>query len=244
MPSIKWNEYWDRYDWSQDGDEWSGQAEYCNQPYELWKKSLIETFVKENLRPTSVALEIAPGHGRWSSYLVQNTEHVHLVDLNPSCIAFCKERFSDFNNVSYHINNGKSLSFIEPSTIDFVWSYDSFVHMDRGTIGYYFDAFSTVLKPGGKAVVHHAGLRHAMLYLSFLALLGKPGRWLYRILAMKRDTAGGGDGDRSHVSNEVIRHLANKAGLAVLYQVDSWGKENRFNCKRFNDTITGLERKV
>ena len=45
MPSRDWNKTWDRgYEWSQGGDEWTGQAEYCGQPYEAWKQSILDKF--------------------------------------------------------------------------------------------------------------------------------------------------------------------------------------------------------
>ncbi|MFH0945547.1 MAG: class I SAM-dependent methyltransferase, partial [Planctomycetota bacterium] len=95
MPSVEWNKYWDRYEWTHDGEEWDGQARYCGQPYDAWKASLLETFVQDDLQPSSVVLEIAPGHGRWSEYLIGKAGRVLLVDLNPGCIEFCRKRFAD-----------------------------------------------------------------------------------------------------------------------------------------------------
>jgi len=242
MPSVEWNKYWDRYDWSRDGEEWDGQARYCGQPYEAWKAALLETFVRDELDPSKTVLEIAPGHGRWSEYLIAHAGRVFLVDLNPQCIEFCRERFGDRENVEYLVNDGRSLPGIADASIDFVWSYDSFVHIEREAIQSYFHELSRVLRPGGVAVIHHAGRRHSMLPLGFLRRLGPPGRWVYRVLSMKLDTAGGDDGDRSHVSRELVRRMAERAGLEVLAQTDSWGATGEFDCRRFDDAITRLRR--
>jgi SAM-dependent methyltransferase len=242
MPSIKWNECWNDYAWVNDGDEWDGQAKYCHQPYEAWKASLVETFIQANLPPSSVALEIGAGHGRWSPYLIQGAARVILVDMNPSCVAFCREKFSDHAQVACLVNDGKSLPFIEDDSIDFVWSYDSFVHMEKEPIQSYLHEFSRILRPGGSAVIHHAGRRHAMLPLAFIARFGRPGKALFRLLSMKRDTASGGDGDRSFVSNRMIRGMARAAGLHLRAQADAWGDDGQFNCRRFKDTISILEK--
>jgi len=242
MPTIDWNRKWDRYDWPDHGDEWSGQADYCGQPYETWKASAFETFMAGNLGPAAVSLEVGCGHGRWSSYLVANSARVTLVDLNPSCIDHCRERFSRCANVSYFTNDGASLPFVEDSSVDFIWSYDAFVHMEGNVIRAYLREFARILRPGGRAVLHHAGRRHGWLWLSFVARWGRPGKWFFRILSMKGNTAGGGDGDRGMISRERMRRMIRAAGLTVVFQVDSWGEDSRFDCKRFNDVITGMAR--
>ena len=153
MPSTDWNKTWDkRYDWSRGGDEWTGQAEYCGQPYEDWKRSLLETFAQPNLAPTSVALEVAPGRGRWTEFLVANAAKVHLFDLNDSCIEACRQRFADVDHVTYCVNDGSSLPGVDAASVDFVWSYDSFVHMEADTIRGYLSEFARVLRPGGRFV--------------------------------------------------------------------------------------------
>jgi hypothetical protein len=133
--------FWDQqYDWPKDGDEWDGQARFCRQPYDAWKKSLVETFVAPNISLSSVVLEIAPGHGRWSKEMVGRCKELILVDLSPSCIGFCKEIFASYHHVRYITNDGMSLNAVEDNGVDFVWSYDSFVHMDKDTIGSYLAA--------------------------------------------------------------------------------------------------------
>jgi len=243
MPSTDWNKTWDKgYDWSQDGDEWTGQAEYCGQPYPEWKQSILETFVRPNLTPESVSLEVAPGRGRWTQFLVENSAKVHLFDLNESCIDACRKRFADVDHVTYAINDGSSLPGVEDGTVDFVWSYDSFVHMEADTIEAYLREFARVLRPGGKAVIHHAGRKNAMLPLGFMIRLGSVSRYVYKLLSMKRDTMGRPDGKRSVVSRELFASLAGRAGLEVQFQVDSWGEQNQYDCKRFNDFVTGMQK--
>ena len=242
MPSVSWNrDTWnDKHEWELDGDEWSGMAAYCGQPYPLWKQGLIDTFVLPYVGPETDVLEIAPGHGRWSTTLVERARSVTLVDLLPSCIEACKERFADAKNVTYHVNDGKSLAFVDDASIDYVWSFDSFVHMELPIIDGYLSEFARVLRPGGRLVLHHAGRRHWALPLAPInTRLGKPGRVLYRLAAQGRwhDS-----GFRANVSRRAVADLLAKHGLTLESQTDRWGSDGQFTVEKFRDCVTVASR--
>ena len=100
---------WDRqHEWSEDGDEWKGQAVLCGVPYETWKRSLIDTLILPNARGRTV-LEIAPGHGRWSEHIAKVANRLILVDLSPRCIDHCQNRFANDRHIEYHVNDGRHL---------------------------------------------------------------------------------------------------------------------------------------
>ena len=221
---------WDRdHDWSEDGDEWKGQALLCGVPYETWKQSLIDSLIVPNATGKTV-LEIGPGHGRWSASIVQVAKRVLLVDLSSNCIAYCQSRFP---GVECHVNDGGHLPADLSSQVDFVWSYDSFVHMDAEVIKSYFQELARVLKPGGRAIIHHANRR--FLRLAFLRNWGRGGRKAYRWLSQGWSTEG--DGWRSNVSAAMIARLAREAGLNVEDQMQYW---NGCGVPRFNDCISVL----
>lgn len=228
---------WDsRYQWPKDGDEWDGQARFCNQPYDRWKKSLVDVFIAPNLSENSIVLEIAPGHGRWSKEIVGLCRELILVDLSPSCIEFCQKLFASYNHVRYLTNDGKSLTGVEDNCVDFIWSYDSFVHMEKDVIESYLREIQRVLKGGGKAIIHHPGRKHAFLWLGFLRYVGKTGREIYKIISMGklRDK----DGWRSNISKKLFYKLAVDSGLIVEDQVQYWGANNEFGVPRCGDFIT------
>lgn len=232
---------WDqRYAWPKDGDEWDGQARLCHQPYEAWKRSLIDAFILPNITKNMVVLEIASGHGRWSREMVGLCKELILVDLSPSCIEFCKGLLATHSHVQYIANDGKSLPGVKDGYVDFVWSYDSFVHMDPDTIGAYLSEIRRVLKPGGKAIIHHPGRRHEWLWLGFLMQGGKTGRSLYKVVSMGK--LGDDDGWRSNVSGQVFGKLAEDRGLAVQSQIRTWGKNHEFGIPRFSDAMTVLKK--
>jgi len=238
MPSIEENKFWDKeYNWSEHGDEWSDQASFCRIPYGEWKKSIVDFFIYPNIKEGATVLEIAPGHGRWTKYILEKAGRVILSELNPGCIDYCKKIFSNFNNVEYFVNDGKSLSFVKSESADFIWSYDSFVHMERDVIEAYFEEFSRVLKKGGFAIIHHANRKDFFLKLGFLRKYGKNWRRFYNLISIGRNVSEDG---RSAVSNRIIRNLAERSGFKIEYQINSWGPGNIYNSKCFNDYITKI----
>jgi hypothetical protein len=50
----------------------------------------------------------------------------------------------------------RSLSMIPDSSVDFVFSFDSFVHPDREVVEAYLRQLGTKLKIGGKGFIHHS----------------------------------------------------------------------------------------
>lgn len=242
MPTIRENKLqWDaRHDWRKDGDEWDSMAAYCKQPYEEWKHSVIETFITPNIPLHATVLEVAPGHGRWTEFIVRAAGHVILVDVSPSCINYCMKRFARHENIEYYVNDGESLEFLKTDSINFGWSFDSFVHMNRDVISAYFREFARALKPGGKVIVHHAGRRHSTLWLGFLLRLGRPGRLVYQTISMNLISKT--DGWRSNVSKKLVRHLAEENGLRIETQIQGWGHASQYNVGRFRDYITTLSK--
>lgn len=155
MPSVEENlAVWEsEWDWSREGDEWS---DLWGGTPTLWRSAIlprIDAFV-----PTGTILEIAPGYGRCTQYLKDLGEELVVVDLAERCIGHCRERFADAANIEYHVNDGRSLAMIDDGSIDFVFSYDSLVHVEADVIGDYLSELSTKLKPDGVGFIHHSNL--------------------------------------------------------------------------------------
>ncbi|WP_242529146.1 class I SAM-dependent methyltransferase [Methylacidimicrobium sp. B4] len=232
---------WDKeYHWKDHGEEWTGQAKVCGKPYSLWKESVVETFLKANIGPETKVLEIGSGHGRWTSEILGLCGHIFVVDLSESCLEYCRSRFADRQNISFLQTDGRSLKGIGDAAIDFIWSYDVFVHIDAPTIRAYFEEFHRVLRPKGRAAIHHAGRRHYALPFAFLRKIQPRGAGIYRWLSM--GISSDDDGWRSDVSRELIRGAARQSGLAVVSQRRSWGPNREFGVPRYGDWITILSK--
>jgi ubiquinone/menaquinone biosynthesis C-methylase UbiE len=108
--------------------------------------------------PKSDILELAPGYGRCTQYLANLCKNLIVVDLNSNCIEHCKERFNKLSNIEYFTNDGKSLNMIKNNSIDFIFSWDSMVHVEKDTISIYLEQLANKLKQGGMGFIHHSNL--------------------------------------------------------------------------------------
>lgn len=155
MPTIDENRSWwnERYDWSQKGERWStgwGGSEaqwYCT----IFPR--VHTFL-----PAGSLLEIAPGYGRWTQMLKAHCEKLTIVDLAESCIESCKKRFHKDTHITYHVNDGKSLAMIPDASIDFVFCFDSMVHVEKDVIETYLSQLARKLTPNGVGFIHHSNI--------------------------------------------------------------------------------------
>jgi SAM-dependent methyltransferase len=145
-----WSEVWD---WSDAGEGWS---DWWGGTPALWFGAIlprIHAFV-----PTKTILEIAPGYGRWTEYLKDFCDRLIAVDLTEKCIESCRTRFRGADNIEYHVNDGRSLEMVEDSSVDFVFSFDSLVHVDEDVLEPYLAQLAAKLRPNGVGFFHHSNL--------------------------------------------------------------------------------------
>ncbi len=178
---------WSAWDWSRGGDEWND----TDVP-EQWKASLVDEVLLPNLGDARAVLEIGPGGGRCSEVLQPRQERLVLVDVTPRALDLCRERLVEAANVEYVLSEGAAFPAIEPASIDWVWSFDVFVHIAPLDVASYIREIARVLRPGGTALIHHSG-----------ALQRFPG-W------------------RSPMTGVLFAKLARDEGLEVMRQFDSW----------------------
>jgi SAM-dependent methyltransferase len=155
MPSVEDNRrYWGNlYDWPDQGDEWSAPWGGADTHWHATLLPRVRTFL-----PTGTVLEIAPGYGRWSGYLIAASERYVGVDLAESCVALCRERFRGEPTAEFHVNDGRSLAAVEDAAVDFVFSFDSLVHAEADVIADYVRELSRKLSPEGIGFLHHSNL--------------------------------------------------------------------------------------
>ena len=154
MPSIAANLSWGTYDWPQQGEEWSeewGDAET------QWHATILPRI--RRFLPAKRILEIAPGYGRWTGFLINASEQYTGIDLNPECVAACRKRFAGAPHARFESNDGKSLAVVPDDSIDFAFSFDSLVHVEIEVIEAYLGELSRKLSPSGIAFLHHSNLR-------------------------------------------------------------------------------------
>ncbi len=153
MPSVAENlDYWETdYDWNQGGDAWSSP---WGDASAQWYGSILPRV--RHFLPVQNILEIAPGFGRWTAFLLDYCDNLIGVDLAPKCVEACRERFADRKGTTFHTNDGQTLPMVASSSIDFAFSYDSLVHVESETLASYLSELARVLKPEGAAFLHHS----------------------------------------------------------------------------------------
>ena len=154
MPSLDENKQtWGAtYDWAQAGDEWSVA---WGTPRAQWHGCLLPRifpFLGGRI------LEIAPGHGRWTEFLQAHCTSLIGIDLAPSCVDQCKQRFKDDAHPKFEVNDGLTLPTVDDASIDFAFSFDSLVHAEADALSSYVGELARVLKPGAVAFIHHSNL--------------------------------------------------------------------------------------
>lgn len=220
MPTLDENRnHWRAYDWTGRGDEWS---EVWGGTDVLWSGTLwprLRAFL-----PTGLLVEIAPGYGRISSFLVGHCDRLIGIDLSEPCVEACAERFQNVSHASFRLTDGLTLTGIENGSVDLVVSFDSLVHADARVLAGYIGELARVLRPGAFAFLHHSNLAAFIDSVS-----GEPTienrHW--------RDPT---------VSAASVRELARHAGLScTLQEIVGWGGTELTDC--FSLVVAAPERR-
>jgi ubiquinone/menaquinone biosynthesis C-methylase UbiE len=150
---------WDNYDWSKGGgDEWTLDVKENKKIDPIqWKNLLISSMMLKYIKRNSDIMEIGVGAGRWTEFLQSLAKKLILVDISEKCLDICRRKFKNFDNVEYNLVTSR-LDMIKDNGVDYIWSYDVFVHLNPTDIERYIEDFSRILKPGGHAIIHHSGL--------------------------------------------------------------------------------------
>lgn len=155
MPNVEANvDTWNAgSSWSAQGEEWSGQ--WGGSEAQWWGTLMprLHSFL-----PTGTILELGPGHGRWTQYLKDQCDELILVDLAESCIDACRARFHAADNITFHVNDGKSLEAVPGGSVDLAFSFDSLVHAEVDVLEAYAQELARTLKPDGIAFIHHSNI--------------------------------------------------------------------------------------
>ncbi|MCP5559331.1 MAG: class I SAM-dependent methyltransferase [Verrucomicrobiaceae bacterium] len=198
-------EIWDNWDWAAGGDEWT--------PSQEWKDSLVANILKPRVAEGSTVVEIGPGAGRWTEHLIPLATTYTGIDLSKTCIELCAAKFATHKNATFRTNQGNDLPGVSDGSVDIIWSFDVFVHINLADIATYLDEFRRVLKPGGRAIIHHG------------------------------TTAGHSGGWRSDATTAELNALINAMGLEVAEQFSNWEDgSTRHEVGLYQDQITVIAR--
>ncbi|QFT01065.1 Methyltransferase domain protein [Labrenzia sp. THAF191b] len=208
MPDVEWNKkYWnEEYQWPMAGEEWSKQ--WGGAQIQWW--SSIAPRIGSFL-PANTILEIAPGYGRWTKFLLNNCKHYKGFDLSINALEYCKNHYFSHGLAAsreFTLTNGYLLPGVGGETIDFVFSFDSLVHAEMDVIESYISEISRILKHGAHAFIHHSNYADVMN-------------------SFEKNTARRG----VDVSAARFKEVANKHGLtATVQEKITWDSEQLQDC--------------
>jgi SAM-dependent methyltransferase len=204
------------YEWIAAGEEWS----------EPWGGSAAQWFGSilpriQACLPAKTILEIASGFGRWSNYLKDHCQQLHLVDPAADCIEACRSRFAAHSRVSCHVNDGRSLDMVPSGSIDFVFSFDSLVHVRWEIVEVYVAQIADKLTTEGRGFIHHSNLG---AYASSIARRA-------RKLVSKGNIVGSDHQRDPEMTAELFRGLCEQHGLKCFSQeLVNWRGRRLIDC--------------
>jgi len=149
-------------------------------------------------------LEIAPGFGRWTRFLMPLCQQYTGIDISEECVAACRARFP--SKGTFVVNDGYSLAAIPDEQFDLVFSFDSLVHVEMDVMQSYLPQIISKLNQGGVALLHHSNLG---------MLGGKPD-----------DNGLRG----ATVSAESVRACVREVGHVLRQEIIKWGPTEHLDC--------------
>ena len=111
-------------------------------------------YVLPYVKPDHVALEIGPGGGRWTRYLL-GFKKLYVVDHYPELLQELKKIF-DKPNMTFIVNGGTDFPGVPDNSIDYLVSIACFVHLEAHLIDSYLKNMVRILKPGGNAFLTYS----------------------------------------------------------------------------------------
>ncbi|OFZ30114.1 MAG: hypothetical protein A2622_09690 [Bdellovibrionales bacterium RIFCSPHIGHO2_01_FULL_40_29] len=109
------------------------------------------------LKSTDHVLEIGSGSGDMAARLAPQLERLYCADISLSFLEIAQKKCEKWSHVSFHHLQSFDLDFIEPGTLDAIYSHAVFIHLNLYDFYWYFKIFSAVLKENG------------LIYIDFLS---------------------------------------------------------------------------
>jgi SAM-dependent methyltransferase len=114
-------------------------------------------FLRRYISPETTVLEIGPGGGRWTRYLL-DAKQIYAVDYHQELLDELRSNFPQPKIIAIK-NNGSDFPGVPDGEIDFLFSFGTFVHLDLEIIQAYLENMQRLLKPGSVAVIHYSDMR-------------------------------------------------------------------------------------
>lgn len=113
-----------------------------------------DQYIQPYINNSHVALEIGPGGGRWTRYLL-SFHRIFVVDLHIELLSELQKKFKVPHLIPVH-NSGTDFPGIPPQSIDYVFSFGVFVHLDRDIIDSYLKSLIHIVKDNANIIIQYS----------------------------------------------------------------------------------------
>lgn len=130
------------------GLEWGDPD--VNEPLRYVRDHYLTPYIS----PSTTLVEIGPGGGRWTRYML-GAKHIYAVDYHQELLDELKSRVHA-SHVTFVKNHGDDFPNIPDASIDFVFSFGTFVHLDLDLIDRYLGNLRRLLKSTSNVVIQYS----------------------------------------------------------------------------------------
>jgi cyclopropane fatty-acyl-phospholipid synthase-like methyltransferase len=106
-------------------------------------------------------VDIGCGGGRWTRYLL-GFKTVYAVDYYEQLLLEFRKTFNRYKHIRPIKNNGTDFPGVAPQSVDYVFSFGCFGHINQTLIDGYLAQIKEILKRGGNVVIHYSDKNKAM----------------------------------------------------------------------------------
>ncbi|UCC73853.1 MAG: methyltransferase domain-containing protein [Gemmatimonadota bacterium] len=119
------------------------------------RRAICEQILQPHLRSDMTVLDFGCGPGNLARRVARHVERVIALDVSCGAIA-CAKVLNGAENIAYLVNDGRTLSALEDSSIDLIYSFAVVQHLSDELFDGFLREFRRVLKPGGGVICHVA----------------------------------------------------------------------------------------
>jgi enamine deaminase RidA (YjgF/YER057c/UK114 family) len=123
-------------------------------------KFIRERYLTPYVNPEHTAVEIGPGGGRWTRYML-GFKRLYVVDYYPQLLEELQRTLQQ-PNLTIIKNNGTDFPGIPDESVDFVFTFGTFVHLDAPLIESYLDNLKRIVRPNANLVIHYSDKNKVM----------------------------------------------------------------------------------
>ena len=117
-------------------------------------QTIRDHWILPYVRADQAALEIGPGGGRWTRYLLP-FRRIYAVDYHAELLAELRKNFPHSHIIEI-LNNGTDFPGVPPASVDFVFSFGTFVHLDPDIIPGYLANLRAVVRPTAQVIIQYS----------------------------------------------------------------------------------------